>query len=58
MYHERWGCMDQGRGLMGGGRNTGGGCQGRLSRAVAAAVAAVAVACTGQQQPIVVAGDM
>ena len=27
-YHERWGCMDRGRGRLGGGWNTGGGCQG------------------------------
>ena len=59
MYHERWGCMDRGRGRMGGGQNTGGGCQGWLSRAVVvAAVAAVAAACTGQRQPVIVAGDM
>ena len=27
MYHERWGCMDQG-GNVGGGQNMGGGCKG------------------------------
>ena len=48
-----WGHAGLGWGHVGGGWNGGGGCQGWLSRVAAVVVAA---ACTGQRQPIFVAG--